>query len=79
MCFFPMYSNTRRTLSPSLCEAGRVVRAGGPLALGLPLEGTLAQSARSYFYDHPSHLYGFTEVNADRLLRICGFVPEQLH
>ncbi len=58
-----------------LRECHRILRPGGLLVLGLPIESNLVNWLRGhkYFYHHPGHLYSFSLENIDILLTKTGF------
>lgn len=53
----------------------RILREGGHVVLGLPLESDLMDWRRKYFDGHPYHLYAFTPRNARHLLKMTGYEP----
>jgi len=57
-----------------LREANRLVRPGGVLILGLPLEDMgIWRLRRDYFGGHPGHLYSFSDDGIRALLNYTGF------
>jgi SAM-dependent methyltransferase len=57
-----------------LRESRRVLRRGGRIILGVPIEKTLVRLVREdYFGGHEGHLYGLSAECAGRLLRHAGF------
>lgn len=57
-----------------LRESCRVLRRGGRLIIGVPLEKTLVRLVREDYFDgHEGHLYGLSVECAERLLRHAGF------
>ena len=58
-----------------LRECNRILRPGGTLVLGLPIENSIVNRLRGhkYFYHHPGHLYSFSLENIDVLLQKTGY------
>ncbi len=57
----------------TLREIHRVLRAGGKLVLGLPVEKSLARQLFRHDYFAGTHLYAFTIRNSKKLLEETGF------
>jgi SAM-dependent methyltransferase len=61
-----------------LRECRRVLRRGGRLVLGLPIEGSLPRLIDDYYRLHPGHLYAFSASGIAALLGNAGFSKPEL-
>ncbi len=57
----------------ALREINRVIAPGGVVVIGLPVEGGLSRTGRSYYRKHEGHLQSFSLENLLHLLRLTGF------
>lgn len=63
-----------------LREANRVLRGGGCLIVGLPIEDSLYSRLRMDYYGGPEgHIYSFSRGNLRKLFAVTGFVEESLY
>ena len=61
-----------------LREIKRVLKKGGILVIGLPIEGSLLNYFDQYYEDHPGHLYSFSLKNIKILLEIIELSMERI-
>ncbi len=64
-----------------LCiEAYRILKTGGILIIGLPIEISLFRviAHDHYFYGHPGHIYAFSPTGLKRLVELAGFQVDKL-
>ena len=70
------YSHAMEHVDAPICtlrEIHRILRPGGTLVLGLPIENSLARQLFRHDYFNGTHLYAFTIKNTRKLLAETGF------